>query len=136
MSAYSSKSVGTPISNARLLNESSEPCEINCTDILHIKTRTDTLTYFQTLSLVITRRSTVRPAWLLQRSQIPIYVLALWKRMQRKRGKVRIKIARYSVGQHVRISKEKTKFAKSAKQNFSTEVFRIIKVIHRTPRPV
>ena len=63
-------------------------------------------------------------------------ILALWKRMQKKRGKVRVKIARYSVSQHVIISKEKAKFAKSAEQNFSTEVFRIINVIHRTPRPV
>jgi len=39
--------------------------------------------------------------------------------MQRKSSKVRIKIARYSLGQHVRISKEKAKFAKSAEQNFS-----------------
>ena len=62
--------------------------------------------------------------------------LALWKRMQKRRGKVRVKMARYSVGQHVRISKEKAKFAKSAEQNFSTKIFRIIKVIHRTPRPV
>jgi hypothetical protein len=46
---YSFKSVGTPILNAPLLNESSDPCVINCTDILHIKTRTDKLTYFQTL---------------------------------------------------------------------------------------
>jgi len=53
-----------------------------------------------------------------------------------KTGKVRFKIARYSVGQHVRISKEKAKFAKSAVQNFSTEVFRIIKMIHMTPGPV
>ena len=63
-------------------------------------------------------------------------LLALWKRMQKRRGKVRVKMARYSVGQHVRISKEKDKFAKSPEQNFSTEIFRIIKVIHRTPRPV
>jgi len=56
--------------------------------------------------------------------------------MQKRRSKVRVKIARYSVGQYVRISKEKAKFSKSAEQNFSTEVFRIIKVIHRTPRPV
>ena len=34
-------------------------------------------------------------------------ILALCKRMQKRRGKVRVKIARYSVGQHVRISKEK-----------------------------
>jgi hypothetical protein len=62
-------------------------------------------------------------------------ILALWERMQRKRSKVPVKTARYSVGQHVR-SAEKAKFAKSAEQNFSTEVFRIIKLIRRTPRPV
>jgi len=62
-------------------------------------------------------------------------IFVLWKRMQKRRGKVCVKIAPYSVGQHFRISK-KAKFAKSAEQNFSTEVFRIIKVIHRTPRPM
>ena len=61
-------------------------------------------------------------------------VLAIWKRLQRKRERV-IK-AKYSVGQHVRINKEKATFAKSAEQNFSTEIFRIAKVIPRTPRPV
>ena len=45
-------------------------------------------------------------------------ILALWKRMQKRRGKVRVKMARYSVGQHVRISKEKAKFAKSAERKF------------------
>jgi len=39
-------------------------------------------------------------------------VLAIWKRMKNKQGKVRIKKAKYSVGQHVRISNEKMKFAK------------------------
>ena len=63
-------------------------------------------------------------------------VLALLKRMQKRGGKVRVKAARYSVGQHARISKEKAKFAKSTEQNFSTEVLRYIKVTHRTPRPV
>ena len=63
-------------------------------------------------------------------------ILALWRRMQKRQGKVHVKAARYSVGQHVRISKGKAKFGKSAEQNFSTEIFRIIKVIHRTPRPV
>ena len=40
------------------------------------------------------------------------------------------------MGQHVRISKEKMKFVKAAEQGYSTEIFRIIKVIRRTPRPV
>ena len=56
--------------------------------------------------------------------------------MQKRRSKVRVKIARYSVGQYVRSSKAKAKFAKSAEQTFNTEVFRIIKVIPRTGRPV
>ena len=58
-------------------------------------------------------------------------VLTIWKRLQQKR-RSDIK-AKYTVGQHVRISKEKAKFAKSADQNFSTEIFRIVKVIPRTP---
>ena len=43
--------------------------------------------------------------------------------------------ARFIVGQHVRISKE-IKFEKGAEKNFSREIFRINKVIKRTPRPV
>jgi len=41
-----------------------------------------------------------------------------------------------SFGATVRISNEKIKFAKSAEQNFSTEIFRIAKVIVRRPRPL
>jgi len=40
------------------------------------------------------------------------------------------------VGQHVRFSKEKMKFAKASEQNFSTEILGICKIIYRTPRPV
>ena len=61
------------IANDRLSNESSESCGINCTDILRTKTHTVTSTYSQTLSVAITRRSTVRPAWPPQMSQIPTY---------------------------------------------------------------
>ena len=47
-------------------------------------------------------------------------VLTIWRRLQKKRS--RVVNAKYSVGQHVRISKEKAKFAKSSEQNFSTEI--------------
>jgi hypothetical protein len=50
--------------------------------------------------------------------------------------KIPIAKPRYRVGQHVRISKEKMKFAKGGEQNYTMEVFRIIKVIRRTPGPV
>ena len=63
-------------------------------------------------------------------------VLTIWKRLQKKRSRGRVIKAKYSVGQHVRINKEKAKFVMSAEQNFTSEIFRIVKVIPRTPRPV
>ena len=45
--------------------------------------------------------------------------------------RVRVATAKFRVVQHMRISKEKMKFAKAAEHNFSTEIFRIFKVIHR-----
>jgi len=62
-------------------------------------------------------------------------VLAIWKRISRRR-RIRLTKIKFSVGQHVRISKEKMKFAKSGEQTFSTEIFRITKVIERRTRPV
>jgi len=41
-------------------------------------------------------------------------VLAIWKRLLRKHNRERVIKAKCSVGQYVRISKEKAKFAKSA----------------------
>jgi transposase InsO family protein len=63
-------------------------------------------------------------------------VLEIWKRMNKKHDNVPIAQPKFRIGQHVRISKEKMKFAKGGEQNYTTEVFRIIKVIRRTPRPV
>ena len=62
--------------------------------------------------------------------------LAIWRWMNDKRSRVRTVKAKFMVRQHVHISKEKMKFAKGYEQNFSTEIFRIAKVIERTPRPV
>ena len=44
--------------------------------------------------------------------------------------------ATFRVGLHLRISKKKMKFTKAAEVNFSTEIFRIVKLIHRRPRAV
>ena len=132
--AYSFRSVGTPISSARLSNESSEPCEINYKYFTH----KNMYRYVDLLSdFVSGYKATVHGSTGMAPANVTDSdILTLWKRMRKRRCKVRVKMARYSAGQHVRISKEKAKFAKSAKQNFSTEIFRIIKVIHRTPRPV
>ena len=63
-------------------------------------------------------------------------VLTIWGRMEARRLQVRFQTANIRVGQHVRISKEKMKFAKATEHNFSTEIFRIVKVINRRPRVV
>jgi len=63
-------------------------------------------------------------------------VLTIWRRMEARRLWVRVATAKFRVGQHVRISKGKMKFAKTAEHNLSTEIFRIVKVIHRRPRIV
>jgi len=63
-------------------------------------------------------------------------VLTIWKK---KRGKAaqtrRLSKPKFRVGQHVRISKEKMEFAKGGEQNYSTEIFKIRKVVYRTPAP-
>jgi len=56
-------------------------------------------------------------------------ILAIWKRMKEKRLRIRAIRAKFRAGQHVRISKEKMKFAKGGEQNFNTEIFRIANVI-------
>jgi hypothetical protein len=63
-------------------------------------------------------------------------VLAIWNRMNEKRSRIPVAQPKFRVGQHVRISKEKMKFAKGGEQNYTTEIFRIIKVIRKIPRPV
>jgi len=56
--------------------------------------------------------------------------------MEARRSGVRFAKAKFRVGQHVRISKEKMKFAKTAEQNFCRKIFRIAMVIQGRPRPL
>ena len=60
------------------------------------------------------------------------HVLDIWIRM---RSRVRVAKVKFFVGQHFRISKEKIKFAKLSEQDYTDEIFGIVTVIRRTPRP-
>jgi hypothetical protein len=55
--------------------------------------------------------------------------LKIWKHLQQRGQRIRSAQAKFRVGQHVLIIKEKMIFAKGSEQNFSTEIFKIIKVI-------
>jgi hypothetical protein len=56
--------------------------------------------------------------------------------MRDNQTSVRHSPAELNVGHHVRISKEKFKFAKIGEQIYTTEIFQIHKVVSRTPRRV
>ena len=62
--------------------------------------------------------------------------LAIWNRLRSKHSAIRYALIRFSVGQHVRITKEKLKFANGGEQNYTMEIFIISKVVRRDPRPV
>jgi hypothetical protein len=63
-------------------------------------------------------------------------ILAIWKRTKEKSSHIRRAGLKFRVDQHVRISKEEIKFAKGAEQNYTTEIFKISKVMRRLPRLV
>ena len=64
-------------------------------------------------------------------------VLAIWNRMmkQQLRGARQAPVV-YHIGDNVRISREKIKFEKGFQQTFSTEIFKVSKIVRRFPQPV
>jgi hypothetical protein len=63
-------------------------------------------------------------------------ILAIWQRINKRQNRIPTTKTKFSIGKHVRISKEKMKFAKGAEQNFSIGIFKITQGVRRTPRPV
>jgi hypothetical protein len=56
--------------------------------------------------------------------------------MRTRHNSIRRAPVKFKVGQHIRISKEKLKFAKGGEQNYSTQIFRIQKVVSGISRPM
>ena len=63
-------------------------------------------------------------------------ILVIWNKKRFKHSSIRRASVTFIVGQHVRISNEKFKFAKGGEQNYTTEIFRIHKVVRKIPCPV
>jgi hypothetical protein len=62
-------------------------------------------------------------------------ILVIWNKMRARHSPIRRAPDKFKIG-HVRISKEKLKFAKGGEQNYTTEIFKIQKVVSRIARPV
>ena len=66
----------------------------------------------------------------------PSNIYSVWKRMNNLWAKIPEGCVKYKVGDLVRIPKEKVKFATWYERKFSTDIFRVVKVIRRVPQPV
>ena len=66
----------------------------------------------------------------------PSDIYSVWQRMNCLLAKISQGRVKLKVGDLVRITKEKVKFAKEYEQTFSTEIFRFTKVIQQVPQPV
>ena len=66
----------------------------------------------------------------------PSNIYSVWKRMNSLWTKIPRGRVKYKVGDSVRKPKEKVKFAKGYEQRFSTEIFRVVKVIRRVSQHV
>jgi hypothetical protein len=63
-------------------------------------------------------------------------ILAIWNTMRATHSKIKTAVAKFRAGQHVRISKQQMKFAKGWEKNYTTQIFKIRKLVHRSPCPV
>jgi hypothetical protein len=63
-------------------------------------------------------------------------VLEIWTRMNDRRSRLRVGEVKFNIGQLVRISIEKLKFAIGSEKKYTDELFRILKFFRRTPPPV
>jgi hypothetical protein len=63
-------------------------------------------------------------------------ILAICNKMSSKHNFMRRTAVRFIVGQNIRISKAKLKFAKGGEQNYTTEIFRTHKDVRMIPRPI
>jgi len=66
----------------------------------------------------------------------PSNIYSLWQRMNSLWAKILLGRVKFKVGDLVKITKEKVKFAKRYKKTFSTEIFLVAKVGKRVPQPV
>jgi len=60
-------------------------------------------------------------------------IFSIWKRINIRNAKIPQGRVKFKVGDFVRITKDKLKFAKGYEQNFSKEIFLVVKVVPRVP---
>jgi hypothetical protein len=62
-------------------------------------------------------------------------ILDIWNNMRARLRKIKTAVAKFRASQDVEISNSKLKFDKGVEENYTTEIFKLGKVVHRCPRP-
>jgi hypothetical protein len=66
----------------------------------------------------------------------PTNIYSVWRKVNSLQAKILLGHVTFKGNDHARITKQKVVFAKGYEQTFSTEIFRVAKVIPRVPQPV
>jgi len=101
-------------------------------------TKSNTYRYFDVLhKLVASYNNSVHSTIGIQPCKVnSSNVYSIWKRINILNAKIPQGRVKFKVGDFVRITKEKVKFVKGYEQNFSKEIFRVLKVVPRVPQTV
>jgi hypothetical protein len=100
-------------------------------------TKNNTYRYLDVINKLLTSYNSVNSTIDMPPSKVtPTNIYAVWQKINILRAKIPQGRVKFKVGDLVRRTKEKVKFAKGYEQNFSTEIFLIFKDIQSAPQPV
>jgi hypothetical protein len=100
-------------------------------------TKNNTYGYFDALDKLVRGYSSIHYTIGMPPNKVnPSNIYAVWQRVNSLRTSIPRGQVKFRLGDLVRITKEKVKFAKGYEQTFSTEILQTVKVTHRMPQPV
>jgi len=107
------------------------------TKIYKYFTKNNTYRYLDVINKLLTSYNSVHSTIAMAPSKVsPSNIYSLWQNVNSLRAKIPHERIKFKVGDLVKISKQKVAFAKGYEQTFSTEIFKVVKVITRVPQPV
>jgi len=100
-------------------------------------TKNNTYRYLDVINNLLASYNSVHSTIAMAPSKVsPSNIYYVWQNVNSLRAKIPHGRVNFKVGDLVRITKQKVAFVKGYEQTFSTEIFKVVKVITRVPQPV
>jgi len=100
-------------------------------------TKNNTYRYLDVINNLLASYNSVHSTIAMPPSKVsPSNIYSVWRKVNSLRVKIPHGRVKFNVGELVGITKQKVAFAKGYEETFSTEIFRVVKVITRVPQPV